>query len=86
MEAAAKKYEELRRNENAYTAKLTIWESRGDNYYRQPDGTIPKFWYDVERKQIVPSAITELAHWQLEGYALIKPEVMDKKFSIEEIR
>jgi intracellular sulfur oxidation DsrE/DsrF family protein len=36
--------------------------------------------------QIVPSAITELAHWQLQGYALIKPEVMDKKFSIEEIR
>jgi intracellular sulfur oxidation DsrE/DsrF family protein len=36
--------------------------------------------------QIVPSAINELAHWQLEGYALIKPEVMDKKYSIEEIR
>jgi uncharacterized protein len=36
--------------------------------------------------QIVPSAITELAHWQLQGYALIKPEVMDKKYSIEEIR
>ena len=34
----------------------------------------------------VPSAITELAHWQLEGYALITPNVMDKSFSIEEIR
>ena len=35
---------------------------------------------------VVPSAITELAHWQLEGYALITPTVMEKKFSIEEIR
>lgn len=36
--------------------------------------------------EVVPSAITELAHWQLQGYALIKPEVFSKKFSIEEIR
>ena len=36
--------------------------------------------------QLVPSAITELAHWQLQGYALITPKIMDKTFSIEEIR
>lgn len=36
--------------------------------------------------ELVPSAVTELAHWQLQGYATIKPEIMDKKFSIEEIR
>jgi len=36
--------------------------------------------------EVVPSAITELAHWQLEGYALITPRVMEKKFSVEEIR
>ncbi len=35
---------------------------------------------------VVPSAINELAHWQLEGYALITPQVMEKKYSIEEIR
>jgi intracellular sulfur oxidation DsrE/DsrF family protein len=35
---------------------------------------------------VVPSAITELAHWQLQGYALITPVVMQKNFSIEEIR
>ena len=35
---------------------------------------------------VVPSAITELAHWQQKGYALIAPQVMEKKFSIEEIR
>jgi uncharacterized protein len=36
--------------------------------------------------EIAPSAITELAHWQLQGYALIAPKIMDKKFTIEEIR
>ena len=36
--------------------------------------------------ELAPSAITELAHWQLKGYALITPQVVDKKFSVEEIR
>lgn len=36
--------------------------------------------------KIVPSAIVELAHWQNEGYAIIRPLVFEKKFSIEEIR
>ncbi len=36
--------------------------------------------------QVVPSAIPELAHWQQEGYALIAPRIMDKNFTIEEIR
>lgn len=36
--------------------------------------------------KVTPSAITELAHWQQEGYALIKPEILTKKFTIEDIR
>ncbi|MDH3980231.1 MAG: DsrE family protein [Gammaproteobacteria bacterium] len=36
--------------------------------------------------EVVPSAITELAHWQLQGYALIAPEVKEKKHAVEEIR
>jgi intracellular sulfur oxidation DsrE/DsrF family protein len=35
---------------------------------------------------VVPSAITELAHWQLQGHALITPQVMLKKHAIEDIR
>lgn len=35
---------------------------------------------------VVPSAMTELAHWQLQGYALITPKIMEKKLSIDEIR
>jgi intracellular sulfur oxidation DsrE/DsrF family protein len=36
--------------------------------------------------KIVPSGIIELGHWQQQGYAIIKPQILDKKFSIEEIR
>lgn len=35
---------------------------------------------------IAPSAITELAHWQQQGYALIRPIVNLRSKSIEEIR
>ena len=45
--------------------------------------TVTDFYEFID---VVPSAITELAHWQLQGYALITPVVMDKKFTIEEIR
>lgn len=36
--------------------------------------------------EVVPSAITELAHWQLQGYALITPQVLIKTKNIDEIR
>jgi intracellular sulfur oxidation DsrE/DsrF family protein len=36
--------------------------------------------------KIIPSAIVELAHWQNEGYAIIRPLVFEKKFSIDNIR
>lgn len=36
--------------------------------------------------EVVPNAITELAHWQQQGYALIAPQIMDKKIDLESIR
>ncbi len=47
------------------------------------DYTAADFYDFVE---LVPSAITELAHWQQQGYALIAPNIQEKRFSIEEIR
>jgi intracellular sulfur oxidation DsrE/DsrF family protein len=44
----------------------------------------PADFYDFVK--VTPSAITELAHWQQQGYALIAPNIMDKKYTIEEIR
>lgn len=36
--------------------------------------------------EVVPNAITELAHWQQQGYALIVPQIMSKTLNIEAIR
>ncbi len=36
--------------------------------------------------EVVPNAITELAHWQQQGYALILPQILDKTINIESIR
>jgi intracellular sulfur oxidation DsrE/DsrF family protein len=36
--------------------------------------------------EVVPSAITELAHWQQKGYAMIAPRILSKKYSTQEIR
>jgi intracellular sulfur oxidation DsrE/DsrF family protein len=36
--------------------------------------------------EVTPSAMTELMHWQNQGYALITPLVTEKKFSIDNIR
>ncbi len=36
--------------------------------------------------EVVPNGITELAHWQQQGYALITPQVLDKTIDIEAIR
>lgn len=46
--------------------------------YRQED--LPDF------VELVPSAVTELAYWQSQGYALIVPKVWEKKHSVEELR
>jgi len=48
------------------------------------------FDYNVQDFQefieVVPSAFTELVHWQQQGYAVIRPTVIPRHYSIEEIR
>lgn len=36
--------------------------------------------------EVTPSAMSELVHWQNRGYALITPQVPEKRHSIEDIR
>lgn len=47
-------------------------------------GYLPKDFYDFI--ELVPSAITELAHWQQQGFGLITPTVVERTYSIESIR
>jgi intracellular sulfur oxidation DsrE/DsrF family protein len=35
---------------------------------------------------VIPSAVTELIHWQSKGYSLIVPKVWEKNVSLEEIQ
>lgn len=48
------------------------------------------FGYSVKDFQefidVVPNAMTELAHWQQQGYALIIPQIFEKKLDIDKIR
>ena len=43
-----------------------------------------KDFYDFV--EVVPSAINELVHWQMKGYGLISPTIMQKKHAIKDIR
>lgn len=36
--------------------------------------------------EVVPSAMTELVHWQMQGYGLITPQIYSKKLSNQEIK
>lgn len=70
---AARKYADLKRDPKAYAVRMTIWESRGDEYFRCKEvgphglnprtavgevcGAVHKFAYDTHRKQILPCAI-----------------------------
>lgn len=49
-----------------------------------------EYGYEVEDFQefvdVVPSAFTELVHWQMQGYALITPQVFERNQAIDAIR
>lgn len=62
---AAKKYKELKDDPEAYTARLSIWESLGWDRFLNPDGTRDSFWYDIKRKTIVPPVAKLLASEQI---------------------
>ncbi|MFO7604618.1 MAG: DsrE family protein [Gammaproteobacteria bacterium] len=47
-------------------------------------GYSPKDFHDFV--QVVPSAMTELVHWQMKGYGLITPQILFKNDTNENIR
>jgi hypothetical protein len=57
----ARKYVEFKNNPDAYAVRLAIWDSMGDDFYKDKDtGEVQKFCYDVRRKQIVPAGLVQL--------------------------
>lgn len=47
------------------------------------DYTLDDFYEFID---VVPSAFTELTHWQMQGYALITPKILTRDFTREELR
>ena len=63
-----------------YGVKFKVCSMAAELIYHYKPGDFPDF------VELVPSAITELLHWQHKGYALLIPRVFERKRSIEEIR
>ena len=81
-----------RKNEDRYSEavqRMRYYASQGVKF-RVCGLALSDFGYRAEELQnfieIAPSAMTELVHWQNQGYGLITPVVTDKKFSMEDIR
>ncbi len=63
-----------------YGVKFKVCSMAAEQIYHYKPEDFPPF------VELVPSAITELLHWQHKGYALLIPRILERKRSIEEIR
>lgn len=57
---AARKYKEFLEDPRAYVMRMTIWESLGWQKFTKADGERDSFWYDINRKSIIPSGVAGL--------------------------
>ena len=61
---AAKKYAQFNEDPEAYTKRMTLWESFGwgDKRFLNDDGTRNSFWFDRRRKVEVPKLMVDMQH------------------------
>ncbi len=92
---AARKFKELNDDPEAYAVRLSIWDSRGDEYFAckavgphplaqaTADGVVcgltHKFAYDTHRQQIIPNEIATMPGFS-NANLLWVPEVYRKQF------
>ena len=57
---AAEIYKDMLDDPHAHTTRMTIWESFGWSKYLDKDGKRNSFWYDIERKEILPDGLGKL--------------------------
>ena len=81
-----------RKNEATYTdvvQRMRYYASQGVKF-KVCGLALKDFGYTLADMQdfieVTPSAMSELVHWQNQGYGLITPVVMDKKLSTDDIR
>ncbi len=63
-----------------YGVKFKVCGMAAEQLYGYTPEDFPEF------VELVPSAITELLHWQQQGYALLIPQIYEMKRAREEIR
>ncbi len=63
-----------------YGVKFKVCSMAAELIYGYKPEDFPEF------VELVPSAITEILHWQHKGYALLIPQVFERRRSVEEIR
>lgn len=56
---AARMFEQFQKDPQAYSLRMTIWESRGWDKFLNEDGTRNSFYYDSRTKQILPTGVGE---------------------------
>lgn len=77
---ASKKFAEFTTDPNAYTCRMTLWESLGWQRYTNDDGTRNSFYYDFKRRQIIPKMVgAMLAPGKIETLLEI-PTMFQKSF------
>lgn len=76
---AATKFKEFSEREDAYAARLTIWESLGWDHYKDENGDVPTFFYDSRRKMIVPPGLAKTITKGAENVIEI-PKVFENDF------
>lgn len=77
---AARKYEEFRKRPDAYAVRMAIWESLGWKHFLKPDGTRDSFFYDPERKEIIPAGIMREMGAGRPAQIIEIPKVYEREF------
>jgi len=78
---AARKFKEYNERDDAYAARLSIWESLGTDHYRdKKTGKVTYFYYDIARRKIVDDDL--LQFMDLKSMETMKiPDLYRKAFT-----
>jgi hypothetical protein len=83
---ASRTFDSFGKDPAAYTLRMTIWESRGWERYLKPDGTRDSFYYDIRRKQILPSGVGAQLYEEGSEFVLEVPNTYRTSFNNDPVK
>ena len=74
---AQRLYDDFSSRDDAYVERMTIWESMGEDFYRDDKtGEVKYFYYDIQRKEFIPNGAIEAGILDVSSeHILTVPEV-----------